>query len=185
VEVLRADAATYPFSPFADLAVSRFGVMFFGDPEAAFANIRRALKKDARLVFACWREFDANPWMKVPLVAAYRAGLPPVPPPEPTDPGPFSFANPERVTHILTAAGFETPIFSPVDFTLDLAAGKGLASAVSHSLSIGATSYALKGHSEEMVAIVRDAVEAALQPHSDGRSVKLGAAIWIVESRLA
>ena len=106
-----------------------------------------------------------------------------MPSPNPEDPGPFSFANPERVTRILTAAGFAAPKFSPVDLALDLATGQGLAAAVSQSLLIGATSRALRGQPDTMVETVRAAVEAALQPYSDGKSVKLQAAIWLVESR--
>ena len=59
-----------------DAAFSRFGVMFFSDPEAAFANIRKSLKPGGRLVFICWRSLAENPWMQAPLQAA----LPFIPP---------------------------------------------------------------------------------------------------------
>ncbi|WP_371392003.1 class I SAM-dependent methyltransferase, partial [Salmonella sp. M313] len=69
---LLADAATHPLpAASADLVLSRFGVMFFGDPKAAFANLRRGLRPGGRLVFACWRRFDENVWAKLALVAAY------------------------------------------------------------------------------------------------------------------
>src|ERR1700684_3106485 len=63
-----ADATVYDFEPeWADLAVSRFGVMFFADPARSFANLRRGLKPGGRLVFALWREGRQNHWIILPL----------------------------------------------------------------------------------------------------------------------
>ena len=185
VEYLCRDAAAHEFpAPFADLMVSRFGVMFFGDPLSAFANLRRALKPTGRIVFACWRPIDENPWMRVPLQAAY-AHVPRLPPAAPEDPGPFSFADPERVSRILTAAGFTAPRLTPVDLTVDIAAGRGLEDAVHQALSIGATSRALQDQPASLRALVAGAIRAALAPHVSGSSVPLGAAIWLVECRPA
>ncbi len=181
-ELLCADASVHPFSPFADLAISRFGVMFFGDPAGAFANIRKAFRPGARLVFACWRKLEDNAWMQVPLHAAYNAGVPRMPRPEPEDPGPFSFADPDRVTRILTAAGFETPHFSKADLSLDIAAGEGLASAVQQSVTVGATSRALQDQPDSLRTAAIKAIETALMPYLQNQSVFLAAAIWIVES---
>ena len=72
-----------------DAVFSRFGVMFFSDPVAAFVNIRKALKPAGRLAFVCWRPLEQNPWMHAPLDAALPL-LPPLPPPDPTAPGPFA-----------------------------------------------------------------------------------------------
>ena len=88
-----------------DAAFSRFGVMFFSDPVAAFANIRASLKRGGRLVFVCWRSLAENPWMLAPLQAALPF-IPPVVPPDPTAPGPFAFADAGRVRAILSDAGF-------------------------------------------------------------------------------
>ena len=68
-----ADATIYPFASGGfDLLVSRFGVMFFAEPALSFANMRRALRPSGRLAFACWREPRDNPWLMLPLQAAYR-----------------------------------------------------------------------------------------------------------------
>src|SRR5262249_34365178 len=102
---LLADAAAPDgVLPQADLLFSRFGVMFFGDPVAAFSALRRSLKPGGRLVFASWRPIGENPWMLVPLQAV-RPLVPPPPPPGPHDPGPFAFADAEWVNQILTSAG--------------------------------------------------------------------------------
>ena len=87
VKFVRADATTYRFESAAfDLLFSRFGVMFFAEPVRAFANLRTALKPSGRLAFACWRKFDENPWLQVPLRAALEH-VPPLPRPGPEDPG--------------------------------------------------------------------------------------------------
>src|SRR5215472_1385185 len=81
---LLADAAAHEFPPGStDLLFSRFGVMFFGDPVATFANLRRALRPDGgRLVFTCWRPLNENPWMLLPLQVVQTL-VPPVPRPGP------------------------------------------------------------------------------------------------------
>ena len=87
-----------------DAIVSRFGVMFFDDPNAAFANLARSLRPDGRLVFACWQDLVANEWLMVPASAALTY----VPMPdlgEPGGPGPFSLAEPERIRSLLGGVG--------------------------------------------------------------------------------
>jgi hypothetical protein len=114
----------------AELIVSRFGVMFFGDPVAAFTNLRTGLAHRGRVRFACWCTIQENPWLQVPLHAAFEH-VPRLPKPALEEPGPFSFAEPERVARILTAAGFTTPSFTRLDVHLDLAAGGDIEDALS------------------------------------------------------
>ena len=84
VDWQQADAATAALSGF-DLLTSAFGLMFFGDPVAAFAHMRRAANPGARMAFVCWRQLDENPWMQVPMNAVARH-LPPRPKPVPQRP---------------------------------------------------------------------------------------------------
>ena len=71
VRLTRSEAAVHAFEPGAfDLAFSRFGVMFFDDPDRAFANIRSALAATGRLAFVCWAPPRDNPWLTVPLTVA-------------------------------------------------------------------------------------------------------------------
>lgn len=185
VETLCADAARHRFPAESfDLMFSRFGVMFFGDPVAAFAHLRAALKPSGRIVFVCWRPFPDNPWMGVPYNAATRH-VPRPPRPAPDDPGPFSFADTERVTRILTQAGFAPPSFTPFDFMADIANGAGLDAAVDLAATIGATAGALKDQPDDLRAKALAEVRAELAKiEKDGR-VALGAAVWIVETRRA
>jgi SAM-dependent methyltransferase len=182
VEYILADAAAYEFkAASADWLFSKFGVMFFGDPTAAFANLRRALKPAAKLIFACWRPPSENPWMMVPLQAAYEH-VPKLPKMNPTDPGPFAFADPDYVTKILTGAGFAAPRITPVDLPLDVAAGKGFEAALHQATSIGAASRAMQDQPEALRAKATEAIRKALTPYIKGDTVTLSGAIWIVEA---
>ncbi|MGA8586755.1 MAG: SAM-dependent methyltransferase, partial [Roseiarcus sp.] len=163
----------------ADLAVSRFGVMFFADPARSFANLRRGLKPGARLAFACWREAKQNPWMMIPLREA-KKHAPPLPETNPEDPGPFAFADDARVRRVLSNAGFADIVVIPVDLDLDLAIGRGLDAAVAGALGIGPTSRILDGQPEAVRAAAAADIRQALAERAKGDSVPLGAAIWIV-----
>ncbi|MBT9384535.1 class I SAM-dependent methyltransferase [Pseudooceanicola sp. CBS1P-1] len=104
-EVLLADAQTWPGDgTTVDLVISRMGVMFFEDPVAAFANIRRRMRPGGRLVFICWAE--GNPWFDLPAAACAAHFGPPEAPEDPGAPGPLAFRDPERVCRLLTEAGF-------------------------------------------------------------------------------
>lgn len=116
---IEADAASWRDPDFApDLVVSRHGVMFFGDPVAAFANLRGQADERAGLVFSCFRTPAENPW------ASDLARLLQLPPAaDPTAPGPFAFADPRHVETILSKAGWHAINFEAVDFAY--IAGKG------------------------------------------------------------
>jgi SAM-dependent methyltransferase len=114
IDLVRADATVYPFAhPAFDLLFSRFGVMFFADPARSFANLRTALRPGGRLAFVCFRNADENPWMMVPLQAAY-AYVPPLPTAGPEDPGPYSLASEERIRRVLGGAGFSSIAVRPL-----------------------------------------------------------------------
>jgi SAM-dependent methyltransferase len=180
VKFVEADATTYLFEPAAfDLLFSRFGVMFFAEPARAFANLRTALKPSGRLAFACWRNFDENPWLQVPLRAALEH-LPPLPRPGPEDPGPFSFASEQRVHRILADAGFQSVMVEPRDFDLDIACGGGVEEALEAAMAVGPVSRALQDQGPETRAAVSTSIRFALQSYQRGEQVALVAAIWLV-----
>ncbi len=182
VDTLLADAAAHRFPAESfDLMFSRFGVMFFGDPAAAFAHLRAALKPNGRLVFACWRPFPENPWMMIPFNAATKH-VPRPPRPGPEDPGPFSFADTERVTRILTQAGFAAPTFEKFDFVMDIAGGRGVDAAVESAAQIGAAAGALKDQPEELRQRALGEMRDALAAHEKGGRVELAAAVWVLEA---
>jgi ubiquinone/menaquinone biosynthesis C-methylase UbiE len=181
VEFALADATVHAFRPASfDLLASRFGVMFFADPVLSFANMRKALRPGGRVAFACWRTPRDNPWMILPLMAAYKH-VPKLPELGPEDPGPFAFASEERVRRILGEAGFSAIALERCDLSFDLSAGKGGPdAAVKTALEIGPVSRALEDQSPEAIAAVTASIREALTPFARDGAVPLGGSIWIV-----
>ena len=180
LEFAAADATVHPFEPGrADLLFSRFGVMFFAEPEVSFANMRTALRRGGRIVFACWREPRKNPWMIMPLQEAYKH-VPRLPEVGPEDPGPFSFASEARVHRILSAAGFASITIEPVDLSFDLAVGRGLDGAVAAALATGPVSRALEDQPRDLHEAVARSIRAALASIQQGEKVSLDGSVWLV-----
>lgn len=181
-EFVVADAATWrPENP-ADFIISRFGIMFFADPVAAFANIRGMLKPEGRMSFACWRALSENDWAMTPL----KAALPllseaPMPPP-PGTPGPFAFAEQDYVQKILADSGWSDIRITPWNGDLTLP-GTDAAETADFMLDMGPLARAIADQAIELGPI-RAAVETRLKELAlpDGR-VHLKAAAWIVEAR--
>ncbi|HKR86574.1 MAG TPA: methyltransferase domain-containing protein [Phenylobacterium sp.] len=179
LKVAQGDAQVFPFEPGTfDAAFSRFGVMFFENPAAAFTNIRRALKPGGRLAFVCWRTPGVNPIMRLPMEAAGTL-VPPPAPQEPGAPGPFAFADPDRVRGILADAGFEAVEITPHDEKV----GSGdLETALALALRIGPLGAILR-ENPELREPVRPRVRATLAAHDGPEGPKLDAAVWIVTAR--
>jgi SAM-dependent methyltransferase len=180
IDWLKADPATAALDRY-DLLTSAFGVMFFGDPVSAFANMRRAAGPKARMAVVCWRSLAENPWMDVPM-RAVAPHLPPRPAPAPHAPGMFAFADPGRVAEVLTAAGWGPPRCERLDLDLDIAAGRGLQEAVEQSTQIGAVNSWLRNQPVEVVSAAVASLREALAPHADGASVRLPGAMWLIAS---
>lgn len=184
IDFTLADATIYPFEPgVTDLLISRFGVMFFADPARSFANLRKALCKDGRLAFVCWREPRENPWLLEPMKAVYRH-VPKLPPLGPEDPGPFSFAVPQRVNRILSEAGFAQAELQPYDMKLDISAGEGLDAAVRSAAEIGPANLAMEGQPESVRAAAIESIREALVPFATESGVWLPAAVWMVTAKV-
>jgi len=167
-----------------DLLFSRFGVMFFADPTAAFTNLRRALRSGGRLAFVCWQPIQRNPWMLVPTIEIARHV--PVSPPDPNLPGPFAFADPERVRSILSRANFSEVAIQGVE--LSLAPGGGDPSrAAEFALEIGPGAAALRaaGAGPELRRQAADAIREAFGPFVQDGALRMPASIWLVHARRA
>jgi SAM-dependent methyltransferase len=179
ITFLEADAQTYPFQPASfDVLFSRFGVMFFIDPVAAFKNLLAALKPGSgRLAFVCWRKLPENPWMATPLKAAMQH-LPPQPPPDPLAPGPFAFVDAGRVRGILTEAGFADVGVTPHDQKIELGT---LDQAVEHCTRVGPLARLL-AENPEAVAPVKETLRTTLHDYETDGVVRMDAGVWIVSA---
>jgi len=177
------DAQVKPFEPGSfDAAVSRFGVMFFDDPVAAFANIAKALRAEGRLAFVCWQDLLVNDWMLVPGAAiAEHIPLPDLGPPG--APGPFAFADPERVRDTLTSAGFDRIDVAPVRESLVVGGGPTVDGTVAFLRSSGMGQALLTDAAPDAVERGIVAVRAALEPFATPEGVRLDGVAWIVTAR--
>jgi SAM-dependent methyltransferase len=177
-----ADAQTAALAP-CDLVFSRFGVMFFADPPAAFANLRRALAPGGSLAFVCWQGLQHNEWVRVPLMAAAKHL--PLPPPAPGAPGPFAFADPARVRGILAEAGFAEIEIEPHERELAIAQGS-LDEAVGFLMQLGPLGRVLReagAAAAELQDVVAQSVREALAPFAGPSGVRMASASWIVTAR--
>ncbi|HUF83476.1 MAG TPA: methyltransferase domain-containing protein [Acidimicrobiia bacterium] len=177
------DAQVHPFPDTAfDVALSRFGVMFFENPNAAFANVARALRPSGRLSFVCWRELEANEWLMVPGVAvAEHVPLPDLG--EPNAPGMFAFAASDRVAGILTDAGFADVDIEAAVLPLLVGGGGTLDDAIAFMRDSGIGRTLLADAEPAAAERAFDAARAALEPYATPRGVELGSAVWVVRAR--
>jgi SAM-dependent methyltransferase len=174
----QGDAQVHAFDAGAfDVAISRFGVMFFADPVAAFANIGRALRAGGRLAFLCWQDMANNEW----IMTAAGAALQHVPMPDiggPDAPGPFSLADPDRTRAVLDSAGYVGVEISAVERPMRL--GDDAVDAASFLRGTGLARALFDKADPESVERALQAVTEALRPHERPDGVHLGGAAWLV-----
>ena len=180
-----ADAQTYAFAPASVAGIfSRFGVMFFAEPGAAFANLRVALAPGGRIVFLCWQAAERNPWVTEIMAAVLRHVEAP-PTPAPGGPGPFSLADAEALHTILGKAGYATIRIDPLEQKLDLGAGGDLDRAVEQMMRSGPASRLLADAAPELRVEVAASLRETLLPHSGPDGVWMDSAAWLVSANAA
>lgn len=171
-----ADAQRHAFDPESvDLILSRFGVMFFDDPVAAFTNLRRAASDSAALHLIAWRSATENPFM----ITAERAAaplLPGLPPRRPGTPGQFAFADESRVRRILQQGGWADIDIQPIDVPCAMPESE-LANYLSR---LGPVGLALQSVDAQTRAQVIETVRAAFEPYVQGDEVRFNAACWTI-----
>jgi len=179
---MEADASNADLPTGQSLLFSRFGVMFFDDPVAAFAHMGASLVPGGRLAFVCWQSGSVNPWATAPAKAALEASGLSFPPADPSAPGPFAFADPERVRSILSDAGFRDVETRPQEADMHL--GATAADAAVSSLKVGPASRIAREAGPEAFAGLLRAVEDALRPHAAASgAVILRGRAWLVTAR--
>jgi SAM-dependent methyltransferase len=175
------DAQVHPVPEAAfDVVMSRFGVMFFADPAAAFANLAHALRPGGRLVFGCWQSMFDNAWVMVPAIAALEH----VPPPaldETGDHGAFSLADLDATTALLSGAGL-------ADITVaEMRAPMWMGSSIDDTVAfMQTTEFADTLFADLAPAVAAagwNAVAQALEDHVTGDGVELDGAAWLVTAR--
>lgn len=173
------DASSTDLPGDVDLLFSRFGVMFFSRPSAAFCHLRKSLRRGGRCIFVCWRTPRDNPWAMTPLSAARRALDITPPPGDPEAPGPFAFADERRLRTILSDAGFSKIDLQRFDAAIFL--GAAPRSAAEASVQMGPVARLVREVGAERLPIVLDAIEDTLTPlAASNGNVNLNGSTWIV-----
>jgi SAM-dependent methyltransferase len=180
VQLALDDAATHRFrAESIDLGFTRYGVMFFADPVAAFRNIRSGMKPSGRLMLAVFRSGPENPWATAAAGAIRHLVAPPAPL-GPEEPGQFSWSDPARVRRILDGAGFRDLELKSLDLAFRL--GADAAEAAAFATFIGQGARLLHGQPEETRQAARVAFEDFFRQHEGPNGVSLPAALWLVSA---
>jgi SAM-dependent methyltransferase len=171
----RADAQVHPFAPASfDVVLSRTGTMFFGDADAAFANVARAMRPAGRLAILVWQGPGPNEWLRE-LRGALLAGRD-LPAPPLGVPGPFAFADPSRATAVLEGAGFVDVVVedvrAPMWFGTD--PDDGL------EFVLGVMGWMLDGLEVDRREAAVRALRDVLSDHQTPDGVLLGSGAWLV-----
>jgi SAM-dependent methyltransferase len=177
VDFVRCDAQTASFDQQFDVVTSRFGVMFFDDPEAAFANLAHAARPGGRLCFVCWQEMFANEWISVPATSMVpHVGIPELP--EPGAPGPFALADAQRTKGLLESAGWAEVTVEEHKERMRL--GRDPEDVVAFMLSDEMGRRLVEGKDPKAVQAGTEATLEALRPYATPEGVVLTGACWLV-----
>jgi hypothetical protein len=165
-----------------DAVYSRFGVMFFGDPEAAFRGFAEATRARGRLAFVCWQTRSKNVWFDTPARAA-AAHVELVAPARDNAPGPFGLASPDRVQRILRSADWSGIELVAIEEDLDL--GSSIDDAVALLSTIGPVGAALRQPHVTDAARLRvlEEVRDCLLGYMTPEGIRAPAAAWLVSAR--
>ncbi|MEV6236155.1 class I SAM-dependent methyltransferase [Lentzea sp. NPDC051838] len=173
VRFVVADAQTHTFDETFDLVVSRFGVMFFEDPTAAFRNLLRATTPGGELCFITWRTPEENSFMTTAQKAAAPL-LPDAPPLDPNGPGPFSLADADNTKKLFEQGGWDGVVIQPVDRVCTMPE-KLL---VPYLSNLGPIARAIKAADVDERPRIIDDVRGAFDEFVHGDEVRVPAACW-------
>jgi SAM-dependent methyltransferase len=182
VTFVHGDAQAHPLPGNAfDVAISRFGTMFFADPTMALTNIATALAPGGRVSLATWQPLGANEWLTAPGAALLRNGH--LPETTPGTPGMFAQSDPDTIATTLRHAGYDDIDLEPLEVTLTL--GSDPTEATDYLAKAGPGRAVLDTISPDQHPAALAAVRAVLTDRADDTGVHLGAAIWLITATLA
>lgn len=174
-----ADASSYRSDTLLDTMVSRFGVMFFDEPVSAFANLRQSVKARGRFVFACWQSIKLNGWASAPLRAAIPLLKEPLPAPDPIAPGPFAFADKDRVNSILSESGWSNIDIESINTRLRLP-GNNIEESAKFMMTLGPLARVLLDQGLDEAPVKSALIELLSQHQISNGEIWMDAASWLV-----
>ena len=166
-----------------DAIYSRFGVMFFEEPVAAFSALRNSLKPGGKLGFVCWRKPKLNPFFNAPMEAALTV-LPAPAPSAPGAPGPFGLADDNVIQTTLRLAGFKDVSVAPLNLTLSVGAETPFDALFEELIQIGPAAALIAQSDPSLKEKAREAVYNRLTDfYASGQGVSFDANFWLVTAR--
>lgn len=181
VSFVRGDAAQVQLPRPIDALISRFGIMFFEDPVAAFKKLRGKMAPGGVFSAVCWQEMAKNPWLSLPLQSVLPLLDAPLEKPNPHAPGPFAFADKDRVTGILSEAGFADVAITPWSGQLTLP-GETLQEASSFMVTMGPVKSLIRERGLDPQA-AQAAVAKGVESVCAAAPYQLDAAVWHIAAR--
>lgn len=179
VNYLEADASMFRMDSGVEVIVSRFGVMFFDDPVSAFANLQRLITKNGKLVFVCWQSIKLNSWASAPMRAAIPLLKEPFPTPDPYAPGPFAFADKERLNSILRDAGWNGISIESINTKLRLP-GSSIDESAIFMMTLGPLARVMAEQQLDEELVKTSLIELLSQNQNANGEIWMEAASWLV-----
>jgi ubiquinone/menaquinone biosynthesis C-methylase UbiE len=181
LDLLQADAGVHEFDPgWADLVVSRFGVMFFAEPVRAFANLRGGMKQDGRMVAAVWQSPKRNPWATFMLRAFPEIELPAAGGDE-DKPGPFRMADPDKLRRLMRDAGFGA--IELEDLQVEVTPAPSVDEALLSASEVGPFARLLAEVPEQRREAMVERARAYLEEQYREGLPRLAAGVWLIHAR--
>jgi len=182
IDFRQADAQAYAFDPATfDIAISRFGAMFFENRTAAFANIGAALRHSGRLALLAWQDVRKNEWImtvRETLAAGRDLPMPPV-----GAPGPMALADQDDVRKLLSGVGLESVAFMSIEEPMWFGADAEAAYEFVGEIGI------VKGLSDDLdpaaKAAAHERLRAALRAHETPEGVRFASGVWLISATKA
>jgi SAM-dependent methyltransferase len=166
-----------------DAVTSRFGVMFFADPVAAFANFARATRSGGRLVFVCWQPLECNPWMNA-ASNVIRGLLDDPPPPPLHGAGPFAFGETAYLEQVLSNADWHSIDVAPCEAVVQMGGHDGVEGAVNQALGSSVAKTLLQAGGATLRQRAATILRMQFEAESVDGVVRFPAATWLVSARL-
>jgi ubiquinone/menaquinone biosynthesis C-methylase UbiE len=182
IAFIQADVQTAALPGPFDVAISRFGTMFFDDPIAAFANIGRHMQRDGRLAIVTWQPLDANEWLLVPGAALVEYGQLPDDASS-SGPGMFAQSDPDEIASVLTDAGWRD--VQVVPRTAPMTVGADIDEALTYLAESGPGRAVINTIAAADMDAAMDAVRARLAPYRTRSGVVLEAGVYVTTARRA
>ena len=181
---IEGDAQSHGFEPEYDVVFSRFGTMFFENPVRGLRNTRTALKPGGRMTMIVWRTIADNPWLGRPKEVVLKFLPPPGEDARSCGPGPFSMADQDTVTGMLTSAGYEAPEFERVD--APLLVGKSARDSMGFQLALGPAGEVFR-EAGDLAEQRRDEIEQALREeisqYLTDEGIVMASSSWVISAR--